>query len=170
MRRALLRVLLAAGVLSFQGPVAAQDDAPSFDPAPTQDCLAIAASPSACIGLAADACMSDEVGSSTVGMGFCLGEEWQWWDARLNEVYGDLMAQARAADEENAGFGGPVPPSQAEALRAMQRAWIAYRDAACDFARAQFGGGTGGGPAAAECLMRQTALQTFHLEDQLTER
>jgi hypothetical protein len=30
--------------------------------------------------------MLDEpaMGETTMGMGFCLSQEWEWWDARLN--------------------------------------------------------------------------------------
>ena len=57
--------------------------------------------------------------------------------------------------------------SVAEALRAMQRAWIVYRDAACDYERAQWAGGTGGGPATAACLMQQTGVRTLELEGKI---
>jgi uncharacterized protein YecT (DUF1311 family) len=49
----------------------------------------------------------------------------------------------------------------------MQRAWIGYRDAACDYERAQWGGGSGGGPATAGCLMRLTGEQALALEGRL---
>ena len=46
----------------------------------------------------------------------------------------------------------------------MQRAWIGWRDATCDYERAQWGGGTGGGPATVACLMRLTGEQALYLE------
>ena len=46
----------------------------------------------------------------------------------------------------------------------MQRAWIEYRDATCAYEAAQWGGGTGAGPAFAGCLMRLTAEQALYLE------
>lgn len=110
--------------------------------------------------------MASPDGGTTVGMGFCLGAEWEWWDARLNATYKQLMEQHKAADAEMAAAGATVP-SLADALRAMQRAWLPFRDAACDYERANWGGGTGAGPATAGCLMVQTGRQALSLEARL---
>ncbi len=102
-------------------------------------------------------------GSTTVGMIYCLGEELDWWDARLNAAYQERLAQSRDADAGMADIGATAP-SQADALRDMQRAWIAYRDASCYYERSRWGGGTGGGPAISACLMHQTGQQALYLE------
>jgi uncharacterized protein YecT (DUF1311 family) len=155
-------------VLSAVCPAVAAAEEMVFDPAPTESCLA--AEPSglaSCVGHAADACMlENEMGETTIGMGFCLSQEWEWWDARLNAAYAALMTAHEAADAAMKAEGLEAP-SVAEALRAMQRAWIGYRDAACDYERAQWGGGTGGGPATAGCLMRLTGEQALALEGRL---
>jgi uncharacterized protein YecT (DUF1311 family) len=57
----------------------------------------------------------------------------------------------------------PVTPLGA-LLKAMQRAWIAYRDAACRHEQAQWMGGTGGGPARMSCHAHETAQQALRLE------
>ena len=75
-------------------------------------------------------------------------------------------ARHEAGDAELKAEGLDVPPV-AEALRAMQRAWIAYRDASCDYERAQWAGGTGGGPATAACLMRHTGVKALELEGKI---
>ncbi|MEM9970766.1 MAG: lysozyme inhibitor LprI family protein [Pseudomonadota bacterium] len=137
----------------------------SFDPDATEACLADGGAET-CIGLSADACMESEYGSSTVGMGFCLGEELSLWDTRLNDVYGALLASEREADRVISEAGGNAPP-RASALRDMQRAWIGFRDAACVYEYAQWGGGTGGNPAYVACLMRITAEQALALEARL---
>ena len=49
----------------------------------------------------------------------------------------------------------------------MQRAWTAYRDAACAYEVSTWGGATGGGPAGEDCMMRLTARQALVLEDRL---
>jgi uncharacterized protein YecT (DUF1311 family) len=159
-----MRLALALALLPSLA--AAQDM--TFDPAPTEACLAAeTADPASCIGHAADACMlGNPQGETTMGMGFCLSQEWEWWDARLNAAYGDLMARHEAGDAEMKAEGLEVPPV-AEALRAMQRAWIAYRDASCDYERAQWAGGTGGGPATAACLMRHTGVKALELEGKI---
>jgi uncharacterized protein YecT (DUF1311 family) len=139
-----------------------------FEPAPTEACLAAApADLASCIGHAADACMLENPqGETTMGMGFCLSREWEWWDARLNVAYAALM-ELHAAGDARARAEGLEVPSVAEALRRMQRAWIAYRDASCDYERAQWSGGTGGGPATAACLMQHTGVRTLELEGRI---
>lgn len=159
---------IAVALVMLAGAAGAQEL--SFDPGPTVACLAQAdlytTGALDCIGKAADACMATPDGQTTVGMGYCLGAEWEWWDARLNVAYGELMRQHKATDAEMAGLGASVP-SLADALRAMQRAWLPFRDAACDYERANWGGGTGGGPATAGCLMVQTGRQALALEARL---
>ncbi|MDU8929016.1 lysozyme inhibitor LprI family protein [Alisedimentitalea sp. MJ-SS2] len=139
-----------------------------YDGQITVRCLAGAEMPEsrrACVGLAADSCMNNTPGgSSTVGMGGCLSKELDWWDVRLNEVYGQLMAKSRANDEEMASMGSHLP-TQAPALRDMQRAWITFRDNKCAYEATLWQGGTGAGPAYAGCLMNTTAEQVFFLEE-----
>ena len=76
------------------------------------------------------------------------------------------MAQNKAADASMAETEANLP-SLAENLLAMQRAWIPFRDAACDYEMAQWGGGTGGGPALVGCLMNETGRQTLSMEARL---
>ena len=181
-------VLLAlSGLLLLPAPPAAAGDL-VFDIAPTESCLAKAAQdgkddaqatapdgsftaqtalqayrPNACIGLAAQACMAaTEGGWSTYGMGGCLSAEADWWDAQLNANYQRAMKRAKQLDLDNEVGKGPLL-SAAKALRDMQRAWIAYRDGACAFEYAQWGGGTGGGPAATQCFLHLTATQALAL-------
>jgi len=152
--------------VAIAGAARAQDTI-VFDPAPTELCLAAAQDPDACIGRAADACMSGlGADPSTVGMVRCLDGELRWWDGRLNAGYSRLMAVEKASDAEMAEIGATVP-SWAVALRDMQRAWIAWRDAACEYERAQWGGGTGGGPASVACWMKLTGRQALALEAHL---
>lgn len=165
-RADLRKALFVAALAVPAGPGLAADMV--FDAGPTEACLAAeTADPASCIGHAADACMiENDTGETTVGMGFCLSEEWAWWDARLNAAYRTLMETHEAGDAQ-AKADGLAVASVAEALRNMQRAWIAYRDAACDYERAQWAGGTGGGPATAACLMRQTGLRALELEGRI---
>ncbi len=135
----------------------------SFSMAETERCLAETAAADTCIGASAALCMESPGGQSTVGMGYCLEQEWLAWDARLNTAYQARMAEAKGIDAEMRDLGASVV-SQATALRDMQRAWIPFRDAKCDFERSQWGGGTGGGPATLACLMTETARQTLYLE------
>nr|WP_281390454.1 lysozyme inhibitor LprI family protein [Paracoccus amoyensis] len=96
-------------------------------------------------------------------MSMCLGQEYDIWDAKLNEAYQSLLSDAEATDKEMAELGSAAE-KQVPHLRDMQRNWIAFRDAACGYERSRWGGGTGGGPAATECMMRLTAQQFFWLQ------
>lgn len=152
---ALIAVILAASA----APLAAQDL--SFNQDITAACLLHTpdlAGQMACIGASANACMENTPGGySTAAMSGCLDRELQYWDARLNANYTQARAKARTADSYVDGT-----PSET-ALRDMQRAWITFRDATCDYERSHWGGGTGGGPATYSCLMRMTGQQALYL-------
>ncbi|TYB83546.1 lysozyme inhibitor LprI family protein [Maritimibacter fusiformis] len=152
---------LALALALTASPAAAQDMV--FDGARIAACRAAPPGndPKACIGVEAERCMSEtEGGISTAGMSACLGLELDWWDARLNEVYREVRTAARDMD----ATAGDYAPSQADALLEMQRAWIAFRDGRCAYERSWWGGGTGGGPATAGCLLQMTAEQVIYLE------
>lgn len=152
------------------GPALAQDI--PFSPEATESCLASAgdlAARQACVGASAEACINTPDGYTTVGMGFCYGAERDWWDTRLNAAYGALMEMETAVEAELKALGSAAP-SPAVALRDMQRAWIGWRDAACDYEVSQWGGGTGGGPAWSQCTMQLTGQQALSLEDRLASR
>jgi uncharacterized protein YecT (DUF1311 family) len=154
---------LAVGFVLIAAPVPAQELV--FDIAPTRDCLADTRfeDRALCAGRAAEACMeANPGGGSTYGMGFCLDQEWRWWDSELNTIYAQLMPLERAGDAANAAGGG-LAPARAEALRRMQRAWIDWRDASCAYVGTQWDGGTGAGPAATACLVDMTARQALAL-------
>ncbi len=163
-----MRRLLALSLCVFCTPATAQDL--TFSPAATESCLAAAPEllqQEVCVGRSATACMEDTVGGeTTVGMGGCLDRELAYWDARLNAAYQALMAANKADDAEMKELGATVP-SLSKTLREMQRSWIPYKDATCDYERAQWGGGTGGGPATLHCLMTLTGAQALRLEARL---
>ncbi len=140
-------------------PVGALAQDLSFSPQVTADCVSSGQPFEECIGAAAEDCM-ERNGSATVVMSACYGAETDWWDARLNEIYSGVMAEAKGMVRVH----GEHAPSQAEALRRMQRAWIAYRDETCSYEASLWGGGTGSGPAFNACLMRMTAEQGRYLD------
>lgn len=154
--RALALLLLTAV------PAAAQDL--SFDPAPLAACVAGGGGRD-CIGTAAAACMgATEGGETTLGMGACLARELAWWDAELNAAYQDLRAQEARADRAAEPVPGlPPRPSSRDAIRDVQRAWIAWRDAACGYLALQYWGGTMAGLARTDCLLTLTGEQALTL-------
>ena len=132
----------------------------TFDIAPTAACVAGDGGMS-CVGLAANHCMeASDTGFSTAGMSSCTDQELAWWDDRLNLIYGNLRNRLQQFDAEAPAYA----PSQVDALKEMQRAWIPYRDAKCEFVATEWTGGSGAGPATLWCLMDETARQTIYLE------
>jgi len=157
-----IAIILALLAAPLTAPLAAQEL--SFSSLATEACLSSAenaAERAVCAGEAANACMRDTPGGyATVVIGGCFSLELDWWDAKLNAIYQVRLKEAQA-------FDATIPdylPSQVEALRAMQRAWIPFRDEKCGFERTQWGGGTGAGPAFLACLMHETADQVLYLE------
>lgn len=120
-----------------------------------------------CAGLSAAACMNaNAYGSTTAGMVECAGKEADFWDKELNDVYGQVVAKAKAADGQAKASELNVAPI-VPALREMERVWIEYRDKTCSFQYALWQGGTGGGPASSSCNLNLTALQYIYLKNSL---
>ena len=165
-----MRCAAALTLLILSPPALAQEL--SFSAEATETCLSAASDQTAkvaCIGQAAEACIATPDGYTTVGMGFCYSEEASYWDDRLNTAFAELMRVERGIVEEIKSFGGFTPDAPG-ALRDMQRAWIGYRDATCAYEYTTWGGGTGGGPANAACLMEETGRQALILERRLADR
>lgn len=141
-------------------PLSAQEV--SFAPEATETCLYNTDhgdDKSQCIGLAANQCMSSTDGQTTIGMGFCLDAELSYWDGILNSSYQQLRGALQSSDAE-------LPETlaiQADQLRDMQRAWMAFRDAKCSFEATQWQGGTGASPAYLACMMTATGEQALYL-------
>ncbi len=115
----------------------------------------------ACIGTAALICMDEsEGGYSTYGQSQCQSAEAAAWDVLLNEQYRAAMATARSADAEESDAGYA---RRAETLRAMQRAWIPFRDAKCDAEYAVWGRGSMRQIAGTGCMMQTNAEQTIQI-------
>lgn len=58
----------------------------------------------------------------------CAGQEWKAADAELNAVYKQAMAKMREAD----GYLPDYLQGAAKTLKEAQRAWIPFRDKACE--------------------------------------
>ncbi len=153
-------------VLGAAASAAAQEV--TYSDAATQSCLLQVEAEGdhrSCIGRSAQICMgATNDGSTTIGMMNCLGAEQEFWDGRLNAAYKVVRSKARALDVEMAEIGSSAPKVELP-LRDMQRAWITYRDATCDFEQSLWGGGSGGGPAVISCLMQMTGEQALYLEN-----
>ncbi|MCB1387243.1 MAG: DUF1311 domain-containing protein [Nitratireductor sp.] len=162
--------------LGFTGAAFAQSSDASdemiFRPEKVDQCLAGRQGSARldCAGLAAEDCQQvNEGGGTTIGLGMCFTAESDWWDAKLNQAYQQLSALEAEEDLDAKESTLPVP-ERVPALKDMQRKWIAYRDALCEYEYVQWGGGTGGGPASAQCALIETARQYFVLADRLADR
>lgn len=131
-----------------------------------KDCYATAADAearAACMGAMATECMDDQDGGhTTLGMTYCLNAEATVWDGFLNAEYGATRDWAKAADADEA-VHFPEFAARAEKLRAAQRAWIAFRDAECALAYAEWGSGSMRNIAHADCVMQMTAERAIAL-------
>jgi uncharacterized protein YecT (DUF1311 family) len=141
---------LAAAVLSvFAQPALAAEPADIIS-----DCLgpygqaAQTEDPRRCVGSVAAPCLNAPEGETTLGMTQCIGMETKAWDAVLNRDYRALM--------------GRLDEAQQEKLKTAQRAWIALRDADCDFPR-EFVRGSLSSVMAAECFQTHTADRVLAL-------
>ncbi len=89
----------------------------------------------------------------------CAVLDWQAADADLNVAYGKAVQAMQALDRDL-----PAGEAGAEAaLRAAQRAWIAFRDAACTAEGFTMRGGTAEPMVVAICKARLTAARTQDL-------
>lgn len=139
-------------LLAVASPAIAQD--PAYRDAPTADCLRSALSIAermACVGAASQDCLAQGGGSYVES--FCYDRERAFWEARLNTTYQAAWDQAQTNH-----------PDLANALTALQAAWITYRDAQCDAVLADWGDGTGRSPEYMACQMQLTAQQALMLE------
>jgi uncharacterized protein YecT (DUF1311 family) len=99
---------------------------------------------------------------STVEMNNCAGAELEKADAELNRVYAKAIAAVPGMATDETPFDAK---SWEAALRASQRAWLAFRDAECEEHVAKFwGGGTGATVDILGCKTEKTELRTKELK------
>jgi uncharacterized protein YecT (DUF1311 family) len=94
-------------------------------------------------------CQDDSEGV-TLEMHECIGKELELQDARLNRAYRVLRSE--------------VSQERRRQLTGVQRAWLQYRDANCDF-YADPAGGTAASLSAHACVLRMTAERAVELEN-----
>ena len=97
---------------------------------------------------------------TTVEMNFCADKDFRAADDKLNAVYKKVLAQIAEVDLEK-----PYDrASWEEAMRASQRAWVAFRDADCKGAvPMEWSGGTGTTAAVVGCMTSLTEARTKDL-------
>jgi uncharacterized protein YecT (DUF1311 family) len=98
--------------------------------------------------LVATPCTKTREGSSNLGTADCYRVEWVIWDNLLNENFKNLM--------------GALDNQRIAKLRAMQQAWITYRDTTCNFYMEKIQGSMAI-PMGAACAARETARRALLL-------
>jgi len=93
-------------------------------------------------------CM-DQAGGVTPSMVECMNAETERQDVRLNKAYQDIMAG--------------LSPERKKQLQEVQRLWLKYRKANCDFYYDP-DGGTMARVSANDCFMSATAARAKELE------
>lgn len=99
----------------------------------------------------------------------CSQEDYEAADVALNAAYRKTMARAQAMDKDFAEIGEGMVGA-VDALKAAQRAWIAYRDAQCELAGFEARGGTMEPMLVAGCLAELTTKRTDELKAALADR
>jgi uncharacterized protein YecT (DUF1311 family) len=90
-------------------------------------------------------------------MKICGSYHWMIQDVRMNKAYKQMLAKAKVASYE-------------KSLVKAQRAWLAYRDAACAFeGEMGAGGGTAEGLYVLSCKEEVTKQQAERLEAAIRE-
>ena len=98
--------------------------------------------------LVATPCTKTREGSSNLGTADCYRVEWVIWDNLLNENFKNLM--------------GALDNQRIAKLRAMQQAWITYRDTTYNFYMEKIQGSMAI-PMGAACAARETARRALLL-------
>ena len=90
-------------------------------------------------------------------MTYCAGLDYETADAELNDIWPEMLAYARTRDEDVAPMARDRGvPTTLEAMKSAQRAWIAYRDAECEFEAYEVFGGSAQPMVGSACLARLT--------------
>ena len=93
-------------------------------------------------------------------MNLCAQQVWQAADVLLNEAYAAALAVMQGTDTDIA----PIGATEEARLRKAQRAWLAYRDAACDSAGFAMRGGSAEPLLTYGCLAELTEQRTQDLQ------
>ena len=163
MRREISSRIVAWFVLSLLGsPSHAQElaDLLPADQAGMEQCLTSAdergARKEECIGFVQGPCTDTDEGQTPEGIIQCLAREHGYWDRLLNQSYHRLQATIEE-DEKNT-------------LRDLQRQWLAWRDARCQWETFRHEeGGSLAQIVANECYTEETARRAIDLTEAIVE-
>jgi uncharacterized protein YecT (DUF1311 family) len=124
----------------------------------------------ACLLLAGPASAAEPLdcanATSTVEMNYCGEQDYNAADAELNAAYKQALAKIAKSDNPK-----PYDPRSWEtALRASQRAWVAFRDAECKgVVPMEWSGGTGATGGVLACMTELTRQRTAMLNERYAD-
>lgn len=95
-----------------------------------------------------------------IALNMCAQMEWDDADVELNRVY----KLAVAAMKEMDSYQEPANQIGVSTLKDAQRAWIAFRDKACEAEAFTFFGGTAAPMIYSSCMARLTEARTADLQ------
>jgi uncharacterized protein YecT (DUF1311 family) len=102
-----------------------------------------------CIGVVADACLSETAGQATARAEACYNREHLVWEEMLGATYDKLRKS--------------LTGTPATKLQSSQKAWLEARKQGCELYW-EFLRGTGASPHASSCYMRETASRAIYLQ------
>lgn len=107
-------------------------------------------------------------GDSSVQEHTCLMREYAVWDAQLNANYRAKLSwfDSMLKDSQVTGMERDIYQTGQKALREAQRAWMSYRDKACDAVAGEYGMGNGVTNAIRICLTELTAQRAQMIKTQ----
>ncbi len=147
-------VLAAAALVALTAPGLAQTRQPTAQESKiVGDCFAQKGGTpkdDQCIGVVAARCSKKPENQGGLSRADCYRIEQAVWDKLLNETYKELQGDL---DEEE----------HKTKLRDMQRAWIASRDATCEFYHVKIQGSMAV-PMSANCFLTETAKRALFLK------
>ncbi len=164
------RLILAAVLLPHMAM--AQGSAVVFDIGASEACSEEAvndAERAACVGVSMRQCIANTPGAREAGSGQaaiwanCANAETQWWQARMDYAYEQLM-QDFAASDAGLKEDGTTPYPKAKALEDLQAAWLEYRAQSCVLTVSLRGHSPAAALAGPVCFLRMTGAQALFLE------
>ncbi len=100
--------------------------------------------------------------SSTVEMNYCSEQEYNKVDAELNRVYQQVLAGIDTHDDVEA----ERMKAWKDALKAAQRAWVAFKEKDCgELIGYEWYGGTGSTSASLGCMIQKTETRIKELKE-----
>ena len=93
---------------------------------------------------------------SQAEMNMCAGEKYKAADAKLNQVYRQLVSMLNAEEKLQ--------------LKEAQSAWLKYRDTNCEFVADQYKGGSIRPSILGFCLAEMAQNRTTELRNQIKDR